>query len=107
MMSMIDLDNLSIDWQASKDAWVKSVQERLLPRVLGDRRFVSAKAIVARFDASVARWHKDGNIRPLINDANELAAAAALLSKLKADDVLHYEPRLAGTPKSIDFLVTG
>lgn len=96
-----------IDWQASKEEWVKDVQKRLVPRLLADRRFPSSSQLVARFEASVERWRKGMTIRPLINDANELAAAAALLDKLKANDQLDYEPRLSGTPKSIDFRVVG
>jgi hypothetical protein len=96
-----------IDWKASKEEWVAEVRERLVPRLRNDRRFASSGDFVARFDRSVERWRTGGEIRQLINDANELAAAAALLNVLKADDALSYEPRLSGTPKTIDFLIQG
>lgn len=96
---------MSVDWQASKEAWVAAVLARLVPILSSDHRFPSSTSFIDRFKQSVERWRKGGDIRQLINDANELAAAAALLNILKLDDVLSYEPRLSATPKTIDFLV--
>jgi len=98
---------MSIDWQASKEDWVAEIFARLVPRLRNDLRFSSSGNFVARFERSVERWRAGGEIRQLINNANELAAASALLSVLKADDTLSYEPRLIATPKTIDFLVLG
>jgi hypothetical protein len=98
---------LLIDWQAAKEEWAAEVRTRLIPRLQNDRRFPASGAFIARFERSVERWRAGGEIRQLINDANEFAAAAELLKVLKADDRLSYEPRLSGTSKTIDFLVRG
>lgn len=94
-----------IDWQASKEQWVGEVEAQLIPHLLEDRRFVDAQLLVDRFRDSVTQWRRSGDIRPLINDGNELAAAMAILARSQPDDILRYEPRLAATRKSIDFMV--
>jgi hypothetical protein len=94
-----------IDWQASKVHWVSEVEARLVPRLLADGRFVDGPELIARFRAAVERWRGGGDIRYMIHDANELAAAAALLDVLGPADLLRYEPRLAGTLKKIDFIL--
>ena len=96
-----------IDWHASKEEWVAEFCVRLVPRLMSDRRFASSGDLVARFEGSVERWRAGGKIRQLINDANELAAAAALLNVLKQTDVLSYAPRLSATRKTLDFLIQG
>ena len=96
-----------IDWQASKEEWVTEFRARLVPRLMSDCRFASSGDLVAKFERSVERWRAGSEIRQLINDANELAAAAALLNVLKPDDVLRYEPRLSATRKTLDFLIQG
>jgi hypothetical protein len=94
-----------IDWQASKDEWVDSVRALLIARLRLDARLVGAGKMESRFNISVEAWRKDGNFRPVINNGNELAAAASILDRMAADDRLLYEPRLSGTPKSIDFCI--
>lgn len=88
-----------------KEDWIGEVRSDLIPVLLADRRFVDSAVVIARFDASVDRWRGGGPMRQLINDANELAAAGALLNRMKLDDQLFYEPRLTATAKTIDFLV--
>ena len=95
-----------IDWQASKEAWIVAMLNELAPRLLNDARFPSATTCVERFEKSVSEWRQNGNIRQVINDGNELAAAAAILESMGPEETLSYEPRLAGTPKTIDFLIT-
>jgi hypothetical protein len=96
-----------IDWQAAKEAWIAAMLNELAPRLLKDARFPSAAVSVGRFEKSVTRWRQNRDIRQIINDGNELAAAAAILENMEPCETLSYEPRLAGTPKTIDFLVTG
>ena len=49
------------------------------------------------------RWRAGGQVRPLVEDVNELAAAAAILKLGNHDIVILYEPPLAKTRKTIDF----
>jgi len=94
-----------IDWQASKEDWIDRMRVDVVARLLADTRFAGAKAMVGRFEDCVARWHKGGNFRSVINDGNELSAAAAILDDMRSQDRLLYEPKLVQTPKSIDFCV--
>lgn len=94
-----------VDWQAAKEDWIERVNALLLPRLTEDGRFIDAHVMVRRFEAAVTRWRTSDDFRPVINDANELCAAAELLGDLRPDDYLRYEPRLSRTPKSIDFCV--
>jgi hypothetical protein len=94
-----------IDWQASKEDWIDRMRADVVARLLADTRFAGAKAFVRGFENSVTHWRKAGNFRSVINDANELSAAAAILEDMRPQDRLLYEPKLAQTPKSIDFCV--
>lgn len=96
---------LIIDWKASKESWIEEIRAGLLPRLAGDGRFPDANALAQRFEASVSHWRTSDAFRPVINDANELCAAAEILNDLSPTDRLLYEPRLRATPKSIDFCV--
>ena len=75
----------------------------LIPRLTGDARFPDATRMVKRFETAIARWRQSNDFRPVINDANELIAAAEILRDLRATDQLLYEPKLVRTRKSIDF----
>jgi len=46
----------------------------LIPDLVDDTRFREAGAMARRFEAAVARWRTSGDIRPVINDGNELCA---------------------------------
>jgi hypothetical protein len=94
-----------IDWQLSKEAWISAFRAGAVADMLADTRFVDRAQLLRRFDASVKRWREGAEFRSVINDANEIAAAALLLRDLRANDRLFYEPRLTGTPKSLDFCV--
>jgi hypothetical protein len=96
---------MQIDWQLSKEDWIERVRQSLVPALLADHRFPDAANLVGRFDASVDQWKRSGMFRPVINEGNELGAAASILTHLTAADRLRYEPRLSSTPKTIDFLV--
>jgi hypothetical protein len=93
------------DWQAMKEDWIRRIRSDLIPALRADRRIVDCSVLVARFDTSVERWRGDSPMRRVVNDANELAAARALLNRMKLDDELLYEPRLEATLKTIDILV--
>lgn len=96
----------SIDWQASKEAWIAQVDAELISLLRADGRFQNVDDIVEPFQRYVAAWRAGGSIRQAIEYGNELAAAEAILRCSGKDDRLQYEPRLLRTPKSIDFLVT-
>jgi hypothetical protein len=91
--------------QADIDAWITRTEADLVPRLLADSRFVDAPRLVRRFRDCVERYRGGADILQLTHDANELAAAAAILSSIQADDILRYEPTLAATRQKIDFLV--
>lgn len=94
-----------IDWKASKQSWIDDLRARLIPRLRADVRFSDVDRLVRRFNDTVSRWQAHDDFRPVINDGNELCAAAALLGDLRPGDRLRYEPRLQATAKSIDFCV--
>lgn len=94
-----------IDWNASKEAWINEVRGSSVPHLIGDPRFPDAARMASRFEAAVAKWKNSGGLRPVINEANELGAAAAILRDLRTADQLLYEPKLANTGKTIDFSV--
>jgi hypothetical protein len=94
-----------IDWKASKVAWIDDVQTRLIPQLRSDLLFSNADLLIRRFNDVTGRWQPTDDFRSIINDGNELCAAAALLGDLRPGDRLHYEPRLQATAKSIDFRV--
>jgi hypothetical protein len=87
--------------------WIDSVRAEILPELLNDARFINGWEIVDRFEAAAGRWEARGDtqLKQLIQDGNEIAAASVILAHIGATSRLHYEPRLIGTPKSIDFLV--
>jgi hypothetical protein len=87
------------------DEWLARFEVDLLPRLLADQRFVDAARMIKLFQECVGRWRDSGEVRPLINSANELCAADAILRRMSAEDRLRYEKRLLATPKSIDFCV--
>ena len=94
-----------IDWQASKEQWILEVRRQLLPELIADPRFPDAHMLTGRFEAAVGRWEAGGAFLPVIHDGNELAGAHTILKHIGDEDRLRYEARLAGTAKSIDFLV--
>lgn len=88
------------------EPWISDVERSLFPTLRADNRFMDAQKLIGRFEEDVRRWRAGGQVRALIEDVNELAAAAALLNlDIDEDIALHYEPRLANTRKTIDFLV--
>jgi hypothetical protein len=87
-----------IDWKAAKEEWIGYVRAELLRRLVGDSRFSDAGAMAQRFEAAVSRWRQSHDFRLVINDANELCAAAEILNDLRPTDRLLYES-LAGPPK--------
>ena len=87
------------------ETWISEVEARLISRLLGDGRFPDAPRLVRRFRDAVGRWRAGGDVLHLVHDANELAAAAAILPSIEAGDILRYEPPLAATKKTIDFLL--
>jgi hypothetical protein len=102
---------LSIDWEASKLAVIDDVRSILLPRLSADRRFPDASKLADRFEREVSDWQSksvdERSFRGVINITNEVAAAKALLGEMAAAELLHYEPPINGTKKTLDFLVIG
>jgi hypothetical protein len=94
-----------IDWQASKEDWIDRMRADVFARLVADTRFAGAKAVVGLFEDGVVRWRRGGSFRSVINDANELGAAVAILNDMRPQDRLLYEPKLTQTSKSIDFCV--
>ncbi len=92
------------DWEAWREAWIHDVETQLMPRLQADVRLVGSAALIGRFHHSVARWRRaGGDFRQVINDANELAAAAALRRRLGEGAKLIYELPLAATNRTMDF----
>lgn len=103
-----------IDWDGSVAAWIADVEADTLRLLEHDRRFVNAAALAKRFRDRATLWKDSGadgerpkhHVRALIEDGNEVATAWALLERMAPGDTLAYEPRLAATKESLDFLVT-
>jgi hypothetical protein len=87
------------------EPWIAEVERRVFPILRADVRFKDAEQLIGRFADDVQRWRAGGQVRALVEDANELAAAAAILNLDTSDVAIRYEPRLANTPRTIDFLL--
>jgi hypothetical protein len=87
------------------DRWIARIDGELLPRLRADARFKEAEKLIDRFTGHVADWRAGGAVRALTEDANELAAAAAILALDGSDMVLRYEPPLRATRRTIDFVI--
>lgn len=102
-----------IDWDGSVAAWVADVEADILRLMESDPRFVNVGALASRFRDRAALWKGSGadgarpkhHVHALIEDGNEVATAWALLERMEAGDTLAYEPRLADTEQSLDFMV--
>jgi hypothetical protein len=90
---------------ADVEPWIAEVEKQLFPVLRGDARLKDAETLIGRFTSDVQRWRTGGQVRALVEDANELAAAAAVLKLDNRDVSIFYEPRLVNTPKTIDFLL--
>ncbi|WP_298215154.1 hypothetical protein [Acidocella sp.] len=82
---------------------IADIEQQVFPALRADPRFQNAEKLTARFSAAVTRWRAGGQVRPIVEDANELAAAAALLRLDSSEAAIRYEPPLKNTDKSIDF----
>lgn len=100
-------DELEIDWEASKVAWIDEVRRLLMQRLSADTRFPDATKLTQRFETEVSAWRNrhtaEGAFRSVINIGNELAAAAAVLDQFGDLTLLRYEPRMKGTAQTLDF----
>lgn len=85
------------------ESWIAEIEQQVFPTLRADPRFKDADKLIARFSGNVARWRAGGEIRSIVEDANELAAAVAILRLDTSDVVIRYEPKLMKTAKSIDF----
>lgn len=93
---------MEIDWEGSKERWIREVQTGPLYTLRADRRF-QAGTLPDRFQQEVTTWRRTKNFRPLIEIGNEIAAACCLLGSMADDDRLEYEPAISGTDRRIDF----
>jgi hypothetical protein len=92
------------------DDWIPKVRKTYGDALLGDRRFLNATSLLGNFDRAADLWAKrqsNDDVKALTETANELAAAASILSTLEKHQSLTYERQLTRTRKSIDFLVEG
>lgn len=92
------------------DDWIPKVRKTYRDALLGDQRFLNANILLDNFDRAADLWAKrqsNDDVKALTETANELAAAASILSTLEKHQTLTYERQLALTRKSIDFLVEG
>jgi hypothetical protein len=87
------------------ESWIRRIEGELLPRLRADSRFPDAEKLIGRFTGHVASWRGGGAVRTLTEDANELAAAAAILALDRSPMVLRYEPPLSQTRRTIDFMI--
>jgi len=90
------------------DEWIAEVADTYANILGSDARFPEAKVLLVGFDRAAALWaqrHSKDDVKALAETANELVAAAAILSRLDGGQTLAYEPPLKRTKKSIDFLV--
>ncbi len=85
------------------EPWIADIEQQVFPALRADPRFKDADKLIARFSGAVTRWRAGGQVRPIIEDANELAAAVALLRLDASEVAIQYEPPLKNTGKSIDF----
>lgn len=94
---------MSDDENVAKTMWIDAMERGPIAALLADGRFPDAQKLAERFNASISQWRKDGNVRPAINDANEILAAVAILRNTGPKAQLLYEPKLSATSKTIDF----
>jgi len=98
-----------IDWDASKESCIEEALAAWSPRLLEDARFPDAHKLLKRFDHEVEVWrskkHQGFTFRQVVNFGNEVAAAVGLLDHVTNLETLHYEPRIPGVRKSLDFLL--
>ncbi len=88
------------------ETWTDSVEADLIPVLEADQRFANRQELMGSFRQKVAACKdRPDQIKQIIEFANELAAAECLLARMASDDVLEYEPPMAGTQKSIDFCI--
>jgi hypothetical protein len=88
------------------ETWIDSVEANLIPVLKADQRFANRQELVGSFRQKVAACKdRPDQIKQIIEFANELAAAECLLARMGSDDVLEYEPPMAGTQKRIDFCI--
>jgi hypothetical protein len=85
------------------EAWIADVERQLFSALRADARLKDAEVMIARFTANVQRWRAGRPVRTVIEDVNELAAAASILALDNHEVVIRYEPRLMNTRKTIDF----
>ena len=96
-----------IDWDLSREEWIKSVLADLVPKLQQDQRFERSGDLISRFNWEIKIWRENRKFRPVIEIGNELAAAECLLDRLAPGERLIYEPQMEGTAKKIDFLKVG
>jgi hypothetical protein len=98
-----------IDWDASRERWIREARAAWAPRLSNDPRFPDGRKLLKRFDLEIETWRtkkaEGFTFRQLINFGNELGAAVGLLDHVTDLATLRYEPRIPGVPKTLDFLL--
>jgi hypothetical protein len=89
------------------DQWIGRVESDTLATLLADPRFPDARKMRDRFRKNAQVWRDGGSRRALAEDANEIAAAAAILGLGQETFLLEYEPKLRNTDKTSTLACAG
>ncbi|MBS0233792.1 MAG: hypothetical protein JSR99_09925 [Proteobacteria bacterium] len=90
------------------DAWIPDATNVYSERVGNDPRFADGKKLFRSFEEVTKRYRErrsKDDIKAVEEKCNELAAATTILSLLQIGQALSYEPKLAASNQSIDFLI--
>ncbi|MDE3163166.1 MAG: hypothetical protein KGL64_07890 [Acidobacteriota bacterium] len=101
---LADAQDMALSNQQLEE-WITLVREKTVPQLLADQRLINGHRLNEKFASQVNAWRNGKSFRPIIETANELAAAECLLRSIGETGRLSYEPRMAGTKKRIDFLI--
>lgn len=96
---------MTIDQQTAQEEWIDRMQSNAVPKLCEDARFDNPRDLTDLFNGAANGWREGSEFRQLTNFGNEIGAAQAILETLQSSDKLFYEPPLANTNQSIDFLV--
>ena len=85
------------------EGWIEKIERQLIPKLCADARFLDADKLTSRLTGSIERWRSGGQFSQIAENANELAAAVAILDLANEEVEMRYEPKLKLSNKSIDF----
>lgn len=98
-MCRMPIDKIAVDMVLAE------VDDSRLLR-LRDQRFANSQTLIRRYEETKVAWNNNQASLSALNEiVNEICVACEFMSSLECTS-LSYEPPLAGTHKTIDFLVT-